>query len=119
MAPPSGSMRITSAPICAMVMPPSGAATKAENSTMRRSVSSRFIALRSGPENDSVHDAPGQQGEQSGDHQRAEKQSAHRSPVPLDLMAPRQPHSQRAATSGGKTGSPPSPGFAEEAETPG
>src|SRR3954452_16174695 len=36
-------MRITSAPNCAIVMPPSGAATKAENSTMRRSCSSRFI----------------------------------------------------------------------------
>src|SRR2546423_13176484 len=88
-------MRITSAPSCAMVMPPSGAARKAENSTMRRSANSRFIALRSGPENARMHDAPGKQGEQSGDHQRAEKQSAHRSPVPLDLMAPRQPHSQR------------------------
>src|SRR5207247_991122 len=37
-------MRITSAPNCAMVMPPSGAATKALNSTMRRSAKSRFIA---------------------------------------------------------------------------
>src|SRR5690348_10833750 len=36
-------MRITSAPICAIVMPPSGAATKAEISTIRRSWSSRFM----------------------------------------------------------------------------
>ena len=35
--PSSVSMRITSAPICAIVMPPSGAATKAEISTIRRS----------------------------------------------------------------------------------
>src|SRR5579883_3263843 len=43
MPPPIGSMRITSAPIWAIVMPPSGAATKAEISTMRRSARSRFI----------------------------------------------------------------------------
>src|ERR1700730_2019594 len=36
-------MRMTSAPICAIVMPPSGAATKAEISTIRRSWSRRFI----------------------------------------------------------------------------
>src|SRR3954452_9986917 len=36
-------MRITSALTCAIVMPPSAAATKAENSTMRKSCSSRFI----------------------------------------------------------------------------
>src|SRR6267154_2506197 len=36
-------MRMTSAPICAIVMPPSGAATKAETSTIRRSWSRRFI----------------------------------------------------------------------------
>src|SRR5947207_15523048 len=44
MPPPIGSMRITSAPICAIVMPPSGAATKAEISTIRKSRSKRFMA---------------------------------------------------------------------------
>src|SRR5262249_45277337 len=44
MPPLSGSMRITSAPSWAIVMPPSGAATKAENSTMRRSARSWFMA---------------------------------------------------------------------------
>src|ERR1700722_12743133 len=44
MPPPRGSMRITSAPNCAIVMPPSGAATKAENSTIRRSASRLFMA---------------------------------------------------------------------------
>src|SRR3954452_18721613 len=47
MPPPIGSMRITSAPICAIVMPPSGAATKAEISTIRRSWSKRFMPLQS------------------------------------------------------------------------
>src|SRR5689334_9588259 len=36
-------MRITSAPICAIVMPPSGAATKADSSTIRKSCSKLFI----------------------------------------------------------------------------
>src|SRR6516225_6368935 len=36
-------MRMTSAPICAIVMPPSGAATKADISTIRRSWRRRFI----------------------------------------------------------------------------
>src|SRR5580704_4038086 len=45
MPPPIGSMRITSAPICAIVMPPSGAATKAEISTIRRSCNKRFMTL--------------------------------------------------------------------------
>src|SRR5580692_5093651 len=40
-------MRITSAPICAIVMPPSGAATKAEISTIRKSSSKRFMSLQS------------------------------------------------------------------------
>src|SRR5579864_2326892 len=44
MPPPSGSMRITSAPNCAIVMPPSGAATKAENSTTRKSARRLFIS---------------------------------------------------------------------------
>src|SRR5580704_8180815 len=44
MPPLNGSMRITSAPNCAIVMPPSGAATKAENSTIRKSWRSWFIA---------------------------------------------------------------------------
>src|SRR5260370_37141361 len=43
MPPPIGSMRMTSAPICAIVSPPSGAATKAEISTIRRSCNRRFI----------------------------------------------------------------------------
>src|SRR3954452_12252135 len=47
MPPPIGSMRITSAPSCAIVMPPSGAATKAEISTIRRSWSNRFMSLQS------------------------------------------------------------------------
>src|SRR5580700_2253693 len=47
MPPPIGSMRITSAPICAIVMPPSGAATKAEISTIRKSSSKRFMSLQS------------------------------------------------------------------------
>src|SRR5438874_4854278 len=47
MPPPIGSMRITSAPICAIVMPPSGAATKAETSTIRRSLSKAFMPLQS------------------------------------------------------------------------
>src|SRR5712691_8623877 len=82
-------MRTTSAPNCAIVMPPSGAATKAENSTMRRSASSRFIASppASGPEHDRVHDAAGQEGEDAGDHQRAEKQAHHRPAVAFDRVA--------------------------------
>src|SRR2546429_415522 len=61
MPPPIGSMRITSAPICAIVMPPSGAATKAEISTIRRSWSKRFMPLQSQAGNldcrAAVHDA--------------------------------------------------------------
>src|SRR5438270_226956 len=104
MPPPIGSMRITSAPNCAIVMPPSGAATKALSSTMRRSASSRFIAAppfacpapiqpkperrgnprRRSAEHDRVHDAARQEGEDAGDHQRAEKQAEHRPAVAFD-----------------------------------
>src|SRR5215472_2345732 len=45
MPPLSGSMRITSAPNCAIVIPPSGAATNAENSTMRKSARSLFMPV--------------------------------------------------------------------------
>src|SRR6266446_3731590 len=103
-------MRITSAPNWAIVMPPSGAATKAENSTMRRSSSSRFIAAplilknpallsrsragaaipcrRSRAEDDVVHDAAGQEGKDPGDDERAGKEADHRPPVPFRLMPP-------------------------------
>src|SRR6266567_1439453 len=100
-------MRITSAPNWAIVMPPSGAATKAENSTMRRSSSSLFIAPRPAypetrghwpklrcrcnprcplrAEDDRVHDPAGEQGEGPADHQRAGKETGHRPAMSLDL----------------------------------
>src|SRR5438105_14998775 len=79
-------MRITSAPNCAIVMPPSGAATKAENSTIRRSASSRFIASpsASSAEHDRMHDAARQKGENPGDYQGADEQPHHRPAVALD-----------------------------------
>src|SRR5260370_14282516 len=115
-------MRITSAPSWAIVMPPSGAATKAENSTMRRSSSSRFIAaprLSGNPgtlsrswtgaaipgccsrtEDNRVHDPAGEQGEGPGDHQRADEQTGHRPAMSVDLMSPgaqdgKRQHDQR------------------------
>src|SRR5271156_3831046 len=64
MPPFNGSMRITSAPNCAIVMPPSGAATKAENSTIRKSWRSWFIAAswagRCRPHNPQLARRPGE-----------------------------------------------------------
>src|SRR5487761_79169 len=48
-APPSGSILMTSAPSCASVMPPSGAATKLEISTSRRPSSNFIVASAISP----------------------------------------------------------------------
>src|SRR5712672_1228799 len=81
MPPPIGSMRITSAPICAIVMPPSGAATKALISTMRRSASNRFIAAPPFCRVRPIEPKPGRRG--------------NRSSVLADIVLPRAPHGER------------------------
>src|ERR1051325_8803965 len=120
MPPPIGSMRMTSAPTCAIVMPPSGAATKAESSTIRRSAKSRFIAAPPFPSSDPLSrnkrgavtcrrgrgadqepnttaciDAAGQECEDPGDDQRTEEQAQHRALMLAHIVLPCPPHRER------------------------
>src|SRR5579872_6038446 len=90
MPPPTGSMRITSAPNCAIVMPPKGAATKAENSTIRKSASSRFIAAASFHGFAAIEDGRRRRRNRrgGGGGSGAGDQRAHRVGLGLDLVQP-------------------------------